>query len=99
MNGVSQESGKSYSFCVQGLGQKDCLEIPNALSVKDLSVAKSSIPSKDDIAKWRHFEGISVTELESPEVTLLIGADIPEADETEQRLGATFFANLKTHRS
>ena len=88
MNGVSQESGKSYSFCVQGLGQKDCLEIPNALSVKDLSVAKSSIPSKDDIAKWRHFEGISVTELESPEVTLLIGADIPEAHwKLEERRG------------
>lgn len=88
MNGVSQESSKSYSFYVQGLGQKDCLEIQNALSVKDLSVAKSCIPSKEDIAKWRHFDGISVPELESPDVTVLIGADVPEAHwKLEERRG------------
>ena len=88
MNGVSQESGRSYSFYVQGVGQKDCIEIQNALSVKDLSVAKSCIPSKEDVAKWRHFDGISVPELERSEVSLLIGADVPEAHwKLEERRG------------
>jgi hypothetical protein len=88
MNGVSQESGKSYAFYVQGIGEKDCLEIPSALSVKDLSIANSCIPAEQDIAKWRHFEGISVPELESPEVTILIGADVPEAHwKLEERRG------------
>ena len=64
---------------MQGLGQKECLEIPNALSVSDLSVAESCIPSKDDISKWCHLDGISIPELENPEVTILIGTDVPEA--------------------
>ena len=32
MNKMSQELGKSN---LQGMGQKDCLEIPNALSIRD----------------------------------------------------------------
>ena len=51
MNNVSQESGKSYFLYVQGLGQKECLEVPNALSIKDLSVARCCIPTKEDIDK------------------------------------------------
>ena len=81
MNGVSQESGKSYAFYVQGIGEKDYQEIPSALSVKDLSIANSCIPAEQDIAKWLHFEGI-------PEVTILIGADVPEAHwKLEERRG------------
>lgn len=49
MNNVSQESGKSYFLYVQGLGQKECLEVPNALSIKDLSVARCCIPTKEDL--------------------------------------------------
>ena len=87
-NKVSQESGKSRSLYVQGLGQKECLEIPNALSVSDLSVAESCIPSKDDISKWCHLDGISIPELENPEVTILIGTDVPEAHwKLEERRG------------
>ena len=63
MNGVSQESGKSYAFYMQGIGEKDCQEIPSTLSVKDLSIANSCIPAEQDIAKWQHFKGISVPEL------------------------------------
>ena len=51
MNNVSQDSGKSYFLYVQGLGQKECLEVPNALSIKDLSVARCCIPTKEDIDK------------------------------------------------
>ncbi|CAB4032849.1 Hypothetical predicted protein, partial [Paramuricea clavata] len=88
MNNVSQESGRSHFLYVQGLGQKDCLEIPNALSVKSLSVARSCIPNKEDIAKWRHFDGISIPELDNTEVTILIGTDVPEAHwKLEERRG------------
>ena len=31
MNKVSQKSGRSHFLYIQGLGNKDCLEIPNAL--------------------------------------------------------------------
>ena len=66
---------------MQGIGEKDYLEILSALLVKDLSIANSCIPAEQDIAKWRHFEGI-------PEVTILIGADVPEANwKLEERRG------------
>lgn len=48
MNEVSQESGKSHFLYVEGLGQRDCVEIPSGLSVKDLLVAsqvKKILPS------------------------------------------------------
>jgi hypothetical protein len=88
MNNVSRESGRSHFLYVQGLGQKDYLEIPNALSVKSLSVARSCIPSKENIAKWRHFDGISILELDNTEVTFLIGTDVSEAHwKMEERRG------------
>ena len=88
MNKVSQESGRSHFLYVQGLGQKDCLKILNALSVKSLSVARNCIPNKEDIAKWCHFNGISIPELDNTGVTILIGMDVPEAHwKLEERRG------------
>ena len=88
MNKVSQESGRSHFLYVQSLGQKDCFEIPNALLVKSLSVARNCIPSKEDTAKWRHFDGISIPELDNTDVTILIGTDVPEAHwKLEERRG------------
>ena len=88
MNKVSQESGRSHFLYVQSLGQKDCFEIPNALLVKSLSVARNCIPSKEDTAKWRHFDGISIPELDNMDVTILIGTDVPEAHwKLEERRG------------
>lgn len=88
MNKVSKETGKSNFLYVQGLGQIDCLEIPSALSVKDLSVAKSCIPSEENIAMWRHLDGISIAELENLEVTFLICTNVPEAHwKLEERRG------------
>ena len=78
MNKVSQESGRSHFLYVQVLGQKDCLEILNALSVKSLSVARNCILNKEGIAKWRHFKGISIPELGNMDVTILIGTDVPK---------------------
>ena len=69
MNSVSQESGRSYIF-VQGIGQKDILQIPNALSIKSLSVARSCSPTKADIEEWRHLDGVNIPQLENPEVAL-----------------------------
>ena len=88
MNSISQESGRSYHIFVQGIGQKDILEIPNALSIKSLSVARSCIPTKADIEEWRHLDGVNIPELENPEVTILIGTDVPEAHwKLEERQG------------
>ena len=79
MNNVSQESGKSYFLYVQGLGQKEYLEVPKALSIKDLSVARYCIPTKEDIDKGRHLSDVHIPESKNPEVTPLIGTDVPEA--------------------
>ena len=88
MNRVSEESSKSHMLFVQGVNEKECIEIPNALSVKDLSVARSCIPTKKDMKQWRHLEGIDIPELEDPEVTILIGTDVPEAHwKLEERRG------------
>ena len=88
MNNVSQESGKCQFLYVQGLGQKECLEVPNASSIKDLSVARSCIPTKEGINKWSHLSDVHIPELKNPEVTLLIGTDVPEAHwKLEERRG------------
>ena len=79
MNKVSQESGKLHVLYVEGLGQNDCLEIPNAISIKDLSVARSCIPTKEDIIKWSDLNDVHIPELKNPEVTPPIGTDVPEA--------------------
>ena len=87
-NKVFQEVGRSHFLYVQGVGQKDCLEIPSALSVKELSVARSCIPTTEDISKWRHLNGVSIPKLDNPEVTILIGTDVPEAHwKLEERRG------------
>ena len=70
MNNVSQQSGRLHHLYVQGLDQKKVVEIPNALSIKDLSVARSHIPTKGDIEEWNHLDGVRIPELEDPEVTL-----------------------------
>jgi hypothetical protein len=88
MNKISQESGRSHFLYVQGMGQKDCLEIPNALSIRDLSVARGCIPTKEDINRWSHLDGVNIPELKNTEVTLLIGTDVPEAHwKLEERRG------------
>ena len=88
MNMVSEEKGKSHLLYVQGLDQKDCLEIPNALSVKDISVDSSCIPTSKQLRQWRHLNGVEIPELENPEVIILIGTDVPEAHwKLEERRG------------
>ena len=79
MNNVSRESGKAHHLYVQGIDQKDVVEIPNALSIKDLSLARGCIPTKGDIEEWSRLDGVRIPELENPEVTLLIGTVVPEA--------------------
>ena len=38
--------------------------------------------------QWRHLEAIDIPELEDPEVTILIGTDVPEANwNLEERRG------------
>ena len=64
---------------MQGLGQKGCLEVPNALSIKDLSLARTCIPTKEDIDKWSHLSDVHIPKLKNPEVTLPIGTDVPES--------------------
>ncbi len=79
MNSVSRESGRAHHLYVQGIDQKDVVEIPNVLCIKNLLVARSCIPTKGDIEEWSHLDGVRIPELENPEVTLLIGTDVPEA--------------------
>jgi hypothetical protein len=46
MNKVTEESGKSHLLYVQGVGQKDCLEIPSALSIKICRLQEVAFPQK-----------------------------------------------------
>ena len=88
VNSVSRESGKAHHLYVQGIDEKDVVEIPNALSIKNLSVARTCTPTKGDIVEWSHLDGVRIPELENPEVTLLIGTDVPEAHwKLEERRG------------
>ena len=88
VNKVLQESEKTHFLYVQGLGQKECLEVPNALSIKDLSVVRSCIPTKEDVDKWSHLSDVHIPELKNTEVPLLIGTDVPEAHwKLEERQG------------
>ena len=51
-------------------------------------MARSCIPTKEDISKWSHLNDVHIPELKNPEVTLLIGTDIPEAHwKMEERRG------------
>jgi hypothetical protein len=51
-------------------------------------VARSCIPTKEDISKWSHLNDVHIPELKNPEVTLLIGTDVPEAHwKMEERRG------------
>ena len=62
MNNVSLESGKAHRLYVQGVDQKDVIEIPNMLSIKSLSVARSCIPTRSKIEEWSHLDGIHMPE-------------------------------------
>jgi len=73
-----QKRGLVTSLEVMPLNSDDVVEIPTVWSVDKLHISTEGVPRQEDIPKWPHLDGIKVPEIDSGEVTLLIGNDTPE---------------------
>lgn len=55
------------------------LEVPRAWTVDRLNISECSIPRDHDVDEWPHLNGIELPEIDSKEVRVLIGCNVPEA--------------------
>ncbi|KAK3724590.1 hypothetical protein QZH41_006358 [Actinostola sp. cb2023] len=74
-----QKRGLVTSLEVMPLNSDDVVEIPTVWSVDKLHISTEGVPRQEDISKWPHLNGIKVPEIDSGEVTLLIGNDTPRS--------------------
>jgi len=65
------------------LEEDNFIELPMVFSTPNLPVGSESIPCQEDVDKWPHMKGVTVTEINA-DVGLLVGHDIPKALEPKE---------------
>ena len=75
----SSRKGMEVSLSVESLDSSSCVEISKLWTVDDIPVSAENMPKGCDISQWSHLQGIEFPEVADKQVSLLIGADVPEA--------------------
>ena len=77
---------KHVSLTVESLDRKESISLPDVWSVPKFQLSQKKIPKKEDFDRWPHLQGIdmNVYAVSEDEITLLIGADKPEAFITKE---------------
>ena len=80
MNGSSEiQRGQAVSLIIKGVNSHEAFELENVWKADTLRLPKGSAPSHKDVEDWPHLTGIDLPQIESDEIMLLIGSDVPEA--------------------
>ena len=86
--GSSRMKGLEVSLSVESLDGKETIEIDNAWTVSKIPVSRENIPSASQVKQWPHLSSLHLPQVSHDEVTLLIGANVPEVFWTlEERKG------------
>ena len=75
----SKMSGLEIKLIINSINGDSSLEIPRAWTVDRLNISECSIPRDLDVNEWPQLNGIELPEIDSKEVRVLIGCNVPEA--------------------
>ncbi|XP_063969477.1 uncharacterized protein LOC135157524 [Lytechinus pictus] len=78
-NTNTQRGGQEVSFSIQGIKDRDVIDMPRVWTVESLPTTHRSIPRQQDVDRWSHLKGIELPTAAKKDITLLIGSDTPEA--------------------
>ena len=85
----SPKSGLELKLTVSSLDDTSTLEMPRLWTVNCLNMLSRSIPTAQDIQGWPYLSDIVLPEIQSKDVTVLIGCNAPEPfGVMEERRGA-----------
>ena len=80
VNGSSEiQRGQEVSLMIKGVNSHEVFELENVWTADTLRLPKGSAPSHKDVEDWPRLTGIDLPQIESDEIMLLIGSDVPEA--------------------
>ena len=74
-----ERSGLEVKLIIDSIDGDSSLEVPRAWTVDRLNISECSIPRDHDVDEWPHLNGIELPEIDSKEVRVLIGCNVPEA--------------------
>lgn len=75
----SERSGLEIKLIIDLINGDASLEIPRVWTMDRLNISECSIPRDHDVNEWPHLNGIELPEINSKEVRVLIGCNVPEA--------------------
>ena len=82
-------SGLDVSFYIEPIDGTEKIDVDHAWTVKEIPVSNENIPTQNLINRFPHLEGLHFPEVQEKEVTVLIGANIPQVFWTlEERRGS-----------
>ena len=70
--------GFEVHLSAKALDSGEIVDIPRVWTIDKLPISSACIPKSEDFHHWPHLRDIQVPEVDSSEVTLLIGSDVPE---------------------
>ncbi|XP_078344112.1 uncharacterized protein LOC144629777 [Oculina patagonica] len=75
----SSKSGLEVKLTIDSINSQSSLEIPKVWTVDRLNISEQSIPREQDADQWPHLSDIYLPEIDSKEVRLIIGCNVPDA--------------------
>ncbi|KAL9952798.1 hypothetical protein ACROYT_G040106 [Oculina patagonica] len=75
----SSKSGLEVKLTIDSINSQSSLEIPKVWTVDRLNISEQSIPRGQDADQWPHLSDIYLPEIDSNEVRLIIGCNVPDA--------------------
>ncbi|KAL9982123.1 hypothetical protein ACROYT_G010928 [Oculina patagonica] len=75
----SSKSGLEVKLTIDSINSQSSLEIPKVWTVDRLNISEQSISREQDADQWPHLSDIYLPEIDSKEVRLIIGCNVPDA--------------------
>ena len=80
VNGASDsQNGFEVSLVARGINLHEEITLSRVWAVDPLRLPQGGAPTKEGTDKWSHLKGINFPRIQSDEVSLLMGCDVPEA--------------------
>ena len=73
MTGSKEIDSELVNITVKSLDETVTIQLSNVKTVEQMPVSASCIPRNEDSSKWSHLQDVSLREIETKEVMLLIG--------------------------
>ena len=78
-NSGSVHDTEVVSLILSDIYNDHVVHVPTAYAKNNFHIRSDNIPCADDIATWPHLRGLNIPMVESSEIMMLIGQNVPEA--------------------